>query len=556
MLMRRLIAAMLLTLAAPALAQGPRPDIGPAASSQGSSVSPTTVDRDRSDRITPGLQVAPPVATPTPSVNVAATPTGVALRQVRVQGTSLPSATFDAATNRFIGQAITPQILRDLANAVGATYAQSDIAYYSVMIPPQTLDGGVLTVKVVEGFVKTYALGGVTVSTPTRLIEAHVSRIMQSTPLRKSVLERSLSLIRDIPGETVDASVRQLDASGALSLDLKVHRKQVEIKVKIDNDGISNITRSFQAQLGVTVNGLAREGDRTTVTGYLPLHPDRYQFYSVSHTTPIGTNGMTVTANASTVSTSSVNGSIEGKATLAGISINYPLIRSYKKNLSLTAALDGINSTNYYLDTEFGDYRSRTVRGGLTWSKATDRQGYAISLVGSQGIDALGARAFTGYSQKTFSKVNLQLVKVNTFGKNLSIKSTVYGQYSRDKLPVTERMALGGRGTGRAFNAGLVTGERGVAGQIEIDWKLPRASPLLKGTSLFSFVDGGKTRSLARPAFNLAARNYSLASVGAGIRLVLLQKWRASIEAALPVKRPYPGYSRSARVFVGFGRAI
>ncbi|MDB5685887.1 MAG: Polypeptide-transport-associated domain protein ShlB-type, partial [Rhizorhabdus sp.] len=479
---------------------------------------------------------------------------GVALRQVRVQGTSLPSSTFDAATQRFIGQAITPETLRELANVVAATYKQSDIAYYSVMIPPQTLDSGVLTVRVVEGFVKTYAMGGVTVSTPTRLIEAHIARIMKSTPLRKSVLERSLSLIRDIPGETVDASVRQLDATGALALDLKVHRKQVEIKLKIDNDGISNITRSFQAQVGVTVNGLVREGDRTTVTGYLPLHPDRYQFYSISHTTPIGTNGLTLTANASTVSTQS-NG-IKGEATLAGITLNYPLIRSYRKNLSITASLDGINSTNYYLDTAFGDYRSRTVRGGLTWSKATDKQGYAIALVGSQGLDALGARAFTGYSDSTFSKVNLQIVKVNTIGKNLSIKSTTYGQYSRDKLPVTERMALGGRGTGRAFNAGAVTGERGVAGQIELDWKLPRASPLLKGTSLFSFVDGGTTRSLARPAFSLRARNLSLASVGAGIRLVLLQKWRASIEAALPIKRPYPGYSRSARVFVGFGRAI
>ncbi len=553
------VATLLLAGGGPVMAQGPRVDVAPSGSTQGTSSSPTTVDRDRSDRVAPALPAPPPIATPRPSITVAPTPDarpGVLLGQVKLPGSSLSPAAIDGAVSRFVGQAITPAMLKELADAVGRAYAQSDFAYYAVMIPPQTLDSGTLIVRVTEGYVKEYTIAGATASTPTRLIQAHIGRIMSSVPLRKSVLERALSLMRDIPGQTVTASVRQLDASGALALDLTVRAKQVEINLKIDNDGISNITTAFQAQVGVTVNGLLREGDRTTLTGYLPLHPNRYQYYSASHSTPIGTNGMTLSLNGSTISTSTADSSLEGRATLAGVSLSYPLIRGYKKNLSLTASFDGVDSRNYYLDTKFGDYHARAIRAGATYSNSDDKKGYALSAIASRGVDILGARAFTGYSETVFTKGNVQAVAVKTFGKNLTAKATFYGQYSRDKLPVTERMALGGRGTGRAFNAGTVTGDRGVAGQIELDWKLPKAPALVKGSSLFAFVDGGSVRSVARPVYRLPGQSLTLVSAGAGVRVAILQKWRASVEVALPVKRPASFYSRAARLFFGLGRAF
>jgi hemolysin activation/secretion protein len=439
---------------------------------------------------------------------------------------------------------------------VGGAYAKSDVAYYSVMIPAQTLEDGAVTIRATEGKVKQYTLAGATASTPTRLIEAHIARIMRATPLSKSVLERSLSLMRDIPGQTVEARIRQLDTSGALALDLTLSRKQVEISIRFDNDGVSNVVSAFQAQASVRVNGLLRDGDSSRFTGYLPLYPDRYQYYSLSHTTPIGGNGMTLTLNGSTVSTRSIDGNLEGRASLAGISINYPLIRSYKKNLSLTASMDGVNSDNYFLDIRFGDYRARAVRAGLSWSEADDKKGFGLSLVASQGLDALGARPFPGFSENGFAKINLQAVGVKPLSKTIYVKSTFYAQYSRDKLPVTERMAIGGRGAGRAFRAGTVTGESAIAGQLEVGWTLPTVPPRFKGSTLFAYVDGGTARTVARPFYNLPADTFSLASVGGGARIAFAGKWSVSIEAAMPVKRPAPGYGRSPRLFAGLGRSF
>lgn len=552
-----LAAVMALIVPAPAHAQAPRAPLSDGADRAGLSASPT-IDRDRSDRATPVLPGAPRVSLPTPAASVApagnASAAAIALTKVRFVGTSLAPALLDNAVAPHIGRPLNIDNLQAIATAVGKAYARSDIAYYAVSIPAQTPTGGVLTLQVVEGFVRNYTLAGTTPSTPVKLIEAHVRRLMGGGPLLKSKLERALSLMRDIPGQTVAAQVRQLDQQGALMLDLSVKRKQIELALTIDNNGVANVVRGIELQAAVTVNGMLREGDSTRVSGYLPLHPSRYQFYSVSHSTPIGSNGMVATVNAAHVETTSRDSQIKGNATLAGISISYPLIRSYKTNLSISASLDGVNSSNYFLDTQFGDYRSRAARLGFSWSKADEKKGYALSAVVSHGLDIFDAKVFAGFSEKSFDKVNLQSVAVRSLTKKLMFTLKVNGQYTRDMLPVTERLSLGGAGAGRAFRTGTLTAERGVTGVAELAWSPPLKSPLLKGSSLFVFTDGAAAHSVARPVYALPAQNYSLVSAGGGIRLSLAGKWDASFEAAVPLKRPSSNYSRSTRFFFGIGR--
>jgi hypothetical protein len=79
---------------------------------------------------------------------------------------------------------------------------------------------------------------------------------------------------------------------------------------------------------------------------------------------------------------------------------------------------------------------------------------------------------------------------------------------------------------------------------------------LLKASALFIALDGALAHGTARPAYRLAARDYSLASAGGGVRLGLGPKWRVSAEVAVPVKRPDPAYSSKARFFFGIGRAF
>ena len=549
-----MFAGLLLAFASAAGAQVAAP--GGGVNSPGSA---PVVDRDRADRLEPSIAPAPAAApAPPPEVDVAAggdKAAAITLTRALYMGASLPAATLDAAVAPFVGRPLTRETLQGVANAVGVAYARSDIAFYAVSIPAQIPAGGQLILRVVEGRVKDYRLAGISPSLPTRLIQAHMRRLMREAPLRKSVLERTLSLLRDIPGQTVDARVRQAGQPGDLTLDLIVKRKQVQIGMLIDNSGVSNVVSGVQAQLSVTANGLLREGDSTRVAGYLPFYPDRYQFHALSHSTPIGSNGTSLSANIAHVETRSRDRAIEGEATLAGLTISHPVIRSYRATLSVSASLDGVDSSNYFLDLRFGDYRSRAIRLGASWSRVGDKSGHAVSAVISRGIDLLGAKAFVGFSETGFTKANVQAVAVRSLSRRLSVKLAAKAQYSTDRLPVTERFSLGGRGAGMAFRVGALTAEQAAAGSVELSWS-PSSAPLFKNSALFAYADGAVGHAVARPVYRLPAQDVSLASAGGGVRVGIGPKWRASAELAVPVKRPSSDFSRKARFFFGLSRAF
>lgn len=542
-----------LALGGPAAAQTGLPGVGDTGATP-------VIDRDRPDRLEPRIATpARPASAPAPTVSVAppADPAAaIALTRVRYMGASLSETQLDKVVAPLIGRPLTRETLQAVANAVGDAYARSDIAFYAVSIPAQIPAGGQLIVRIVEGRVKDWRLAGLSPSMPTRLIQAYMKRILRDAPLRKSVLERTLGLLRDIPGQTVDARVRQSGQPGELVMDLIVKRKQLRIGVTIDNSGVSNVVDGVQAQLAVTVNGALREGDSTRVAGYLPFYPDRYQYYSLSHSTPIGSNGTSLTGQVAHVESRSRDRAIKGGATLAGITISHPLIRSNRTNLSVSASLDGVDSSNYFLDVRFGDYRSRALRLGASWSRAKADSGEALSAVVSRGVKLLGARPFVGFSETGFSKVNVQAVAVRGLSKHLSLRLSAKGQYSKDRLPVTERFPLGGRGAGMAFRLGTRTAEQAIAGAAELSWTLPASAPPLKNAALFAYVDGAVAHAVARPAYRLAAEGISLASVGGGARIAIGPQWRVSAEVAVPVKRPDRSYSRKARLFFSLGRAF
>ena len=104
------------------------------------------------------------------------------------------------------------------------------------------------------------------------------------------------------------------------------------------------------------------------------------------------------------------------------------------------------------------------------------------------------------------------------------------GQYTSDRLPGSEQLALGGDEFGRAYEAAIIAGDRGVAGSAELAWKLARfAPPALRASEVYAFADGGETRRLSRPTE--PATLQQLASVGGGARLAVTGRAVLQLEA-------------------------
>jgi len=520
----------------------------------------TTIDRDRVDRQAPQVPLPlPPVETPQGSVEVAASAGGaenVRLTRLRYEGATLPVEVLDAATAPFIGQPLTGENLKKIANAVSVVYAASDIAYYGVSIPAQTPTAGELTVRVLEGKIARYSLVNETRSMPTRLIGNIAQRLVDDVPAHKSTLERTLSLLRDIPGQTVAAQVQSTPVPGELALDLDVKRKQVEVFLNVNNRGVTNVTSATQMQVAVAINGLLREGDSTRISGYLPFTPERYQYYSLGHSTPIGSNGTRLAINGAYVRSLTQGTNIRGEAKQAGITLSHPLIRSYKRNLTVSLGLDGTDSDNYFLDTQFGGFKTRALRASASWSSVGKTGGYAASATLSHGIAGLGAEPFTGYSEAGFRKANLQLTGVKKLGKRVSLRAGLRGQYSDSLLPTTERFSMGGPGGGSAFYQGVVTAESALSGNLELSSKVLGPPDSSLGISVFGFVDGGLGRSLARPVYAIPERDYSLASAGGGVRVSPARGWTASAQLAFPLKSPLPNLEEDTRFLFSISKGL
>jgi hemolysin activation/secretion protein len=520
-----------------------------------------TIDRDRLDRNEPTLpNPAHQVPVPRSTVSIASAPTVGAepstLKRVRFQGSTLDPRQLVGAARPFAGAPLTRETLQKLADAVTAVYAKSDIAFYAVSIVPRTLDGGVLTVQVVEGRVANYTLAKRTSSTPERLISAQLRPLLTDKPAHRSRIERTLSLLRDVPGQTVTANLRRTEKPDELVLDLDVKRKQVEMTLNVNNRGVVNVISGVQAQADLALNGVLREGDSTRLSTYLPLQPSRYQFYSASHSTPLDASGTTLGVSGAYVRTRTREPEVRGEAKQFAVVIAHPLIRSYERNLTARASMDGTNSDNYFLDTAFGGFRTRTLRLGANWSVQGKLSGYALSGSLSQGLDALGARNSVGYSETSFRKANIQGVAVKQLSKRMTIKAGVRGQYSKDRLPTTERFALGGEGAGLAFRYGVLTADMAASADIEMSYRLLGAPASSQGVTAFVYADGATARSYSRPVYALRSSNFSLASAGGGLRVSPLKGWSASAQVAVPVKATASGIGRKTRFFFSISRTV
>jgi hemolysin activation/secretion protein len=518
-----------------------------------------TVDRDRLDRqdpVLPGPAPARPPRQLPPTVTSPQTASASTLRGVRFAGSTIDPPRLANAARMFAGAPLTRETLQKLANAITAIYAKSDIAFYAVSIPTQDLAKGVVTVKVVEGRIARYTLAKRTRSTPNRLIDAQLQPLLADKPTHKPQLERAIGLLRDIPGQTVKADVRTTSKPDELDLALDISRKQLEITLNVNNRGVVNVTTGVQAQIGIAANGLLREGDSTRFTAAVPFQPSRYQFYSASHTTPIGASGTTFGFNGAYVHTRTRDPEVRGEAKQFGIVIAHPVIRSNQRNLSMTASLDGTNSKNYFLDTAFGGFHTRALRFGASWSVLGKDDGYAITASLSQGLDALGARATFGYSQESYRKANLQLVALKQVNSKVAVKASLRGQYSQDRLPTTERFALGGEGAGLAYRYGIVTADKGASADVELSWRLIGKNATSRGISVFAYADGATARSFARPAYRLDGRNFTLASAGGGLRINPTKTWAATVQLAIPVKSPDASFGKKPRVFFSITRTV
>ena len=548
---------------APASQAGPTPTAPSPVQPGVSTASSLIVDRGRADR-------TPPTAMPTPANQsstqgaggrVASTPAPSAapfvLRGLRLEGASAPDAVLRPLVRRFVGRRMDAAGLKALADAVAAAYAKADVALYTVLLPQQDFAGGVVRVRVVEGYVEQVELKTARGAAAPQ-VALYARRLTRERPLRKSTLEHVLLLLRSLPGVTVDAQFLRGGHDGAVRLVITTHTKRLQFGVGISDRGANRLGRT-QIEADLTLNSLLREGDRTALTLATPTDFTRFRYYALSHTQPIGADGMTATASLGYLTTRPRGSSTQGEAKIGSLSLSYPLQLQADRSLVLTGSLDALDSANALFGVTLSDERTRTLRAAVSYARTLDPStSFSLGATASQGLPGLGARPVApGFSDTDFHKLSLQAAGAKTYGR-WTVRARATAQASDDRLPASEQLALGGDDYGRAFASATVTGDEGAAGSLELAWAAskslpPKLAAALAGSEVYAFTDGGRVRFKGRPLYGVPGATYDLASAGVGVRAAVAAHTVLQLEASHQIVARLPqGGDGDWRVVFGY----
>jgi len=480
----------------------------------------------------------------------------VTLKEVRIESaTMLPGNALQARADSYTGREITGAEILELASSLTAMYRNAGYILSMVVVPPQSLADGTLTLRVIEGYidrVNVQAGPGVSAHVQEQLTRIG-EKIQASRPIQGAVLERYLLIANDFPGVELRSVLAPSQAPGAADLTLVANVKKVEGFASIDNYG-SKYLGPGQLTLGVVGNQLLGVNDQWRFVG-VGTGNSEMAYTQLSYSQLVGTEGLRLSAAVSRARTQPGDVltpfDVHGNADTVSLSAAYPLLRTRNESLTARATYDHSDVQTEVLGTRVIEDRIRALRLGLSWRVLDRLDGqnnldvdFSQGLGGTQESDLLKSRVG---AKGVFNKLSFDYERSQFVGANFSFSVGVGGQWANTPLLSSEQYALGGRRFGRAYEPAELVGERALAFRIEPRYAGAAAGmPGLRSWQLFGFYDIGKVWKVGSVTPGTPA-SQSLASAGLGLRLFLEKNLVASIEAAWPLTKSIASYQSGGK---------
>jgi hemolysin activation/secretion protein len=314
---------------------------------------------------------------------------------------------------------------------------------------------------------------------------------------------------------------------------------------------------------GVFVNDAFGTAGRLGVTGVVtPEGPPDLFYGAISYDQPLGTNGLRLFGTISD-SVTRPGGELRkldtlGRAFNADLTLSYPVIRSRDLNLMVHSgfASRDIMSGNSATSPLFNDH-VRSLDLGL-YANALDRMGgySTVTMDLYQGLDIFGAtrlsspnKSRVGATGNNFTRLTGEATHLQPVVGPVAVLLGVSGQTSfRESLLSSEQYALGGYAYDRGYDPADATGDAGLAGRAELQWRVRRAFARVSGIQPYAFYEGGQVWQMRSVAGS--PRSETLLSTGVGVRFTLFDRVAADLQWAKPLGPDLRfTNSRNGRVF-------
>lgn len=447
-----------------------------------------------------------------------------------------------------LGENVSLADIYAIATAMTNKYRNDGYILTQVIVPAQTIDGGVVTLRAVEGYVDNITVSGNDQESALNTIRGYANRIRsEGGALNVEDLEKFLLLINDLPGvEARSVLSPSATRTGASDLQIVVERDPYDAFLGIDNYG-----SRFLGPIQLTAAGAANSyfGNNERISAQFVMVPDNAEllYFSLGYDQPINTHGTLIKTTYSHSNTEpgyTLNRfDVNGKSDFASIAIEHPFLRSREHSLYGHAQFDArdVQSRNILEATR--EDRIRALRVGGRYEFIDSLFSAAVSNISAQvskGLDVLGAsskgdiRLSRPSGDPKFLKINAEAQRLQRLTSNVNLQLSARGQLANNALLASEEFGVGGINSGRGYDPSEITGDDGISGSVEVQWNEPYPVNYLEDYQLFGFYDIGKVWNVdgATPD-----DDDSLASAGFGVRADLPSNVKAGMSLAIPLTR-------------------
>lgn len=450
-----------------------------------------------------------------------------------------------------IGETVSLADIYRISSAITNKYRNDGYILTQIIIPPQTIDGGIVHLKAVEGFVDKITVEGEGQESAQKLIRAYANNIHTQGALNVRDLEKFLLLINDLPG--VDArsilSPSKTQA-GASDLRIIIERDPYDALLSLDNYG-SRYLGPVQVGAAGSLNSFFGQNERiTTQIVVAPEIGTGYElaYGALGYMQPIWTHGTMLKLSASNTFTDPGYNldefNVSGRSQFMSIAVEHPFIRTRARNLYGHVSFDwrNVESKNDLEATRRDHLRVLRAGGRFEFLDTFLNAGINnLNLEISKGLNILGSseegdlRLSRTAGDPTFTKLNAGIQRIQRVTSGINVLMSVQGQWASSALLASEEFGIGGFNSGRGYDPSEIVGDDGIAGKLELQWNEPYKAPIFEDYQLYSFYDIGKVWN--KDATTSAGKQDSIASAGFGLRADFANDIEAGAAVAFPLTR-------------------
>lgn len=478
-----------------------------------------------------------------PATPGATAPVQPAEAKVRVQRFQLaPSdllseAEIRGVTEKYEGRELAVSELQQVTAALNSVLKEKGYFLARVLLPVQEIKDGQVRLELLPGSVGKITVEG-NEAYSSEFIRGHVeSALSPSRAITEEELQRKLLLLND----NTDLFVTALFSPGA-------ERGQADMTLAVEDStpihggiGYDNFGTIFtdvhRVSPHLSIGNLFQDGDTFSARYLLGIPNNRANFVQGSYTMPVDTDGSRLSfsyANgASTLGQELQVLDIRGRANIYSLAFSHALERTQTQRQDLTVSYAYKEFDNSLLGLATGQDRYHSLRLGYAGDfsdldgRTLVNAGFSQGLGGSTLSNGLGREGVTA----GFSKLNLDLARVQNIDKPLFLLFRAGGQYTPRPLFAAEQFALGGVDSVRGFNQAQFLGDVGYTLSAEARW-LPFEER--RDVQFSAFIDHGSARVLNPLPGQLSAQ--TLTGGGLGVRFNLGDAAQLRLDVGWPIR--------------------